>query len=1133
MPYVKPTLTASRIAATATKAFTHGYTQTLVAASQSSYASSNTNLGPLNASNLTGRFRTGQSQFQKFYNAVPSVRTGADVAPERPETANPESGLAQYYAAWHKDHRPDDVREWQQFQFAKRIEWKPPLEATRLRHYDHHAVVEDVSEEKDTALPRAGLKRAYTTSVIDDFRKEVLVTEARVTEESPNGEILRSKDEDDIVQAAFHGPARSDELLDQLPVSPADVSAPKQELAIRAGMEALPQEIRLEPTAASSAVSFKSTDGTATSEVDSYSAHFESLIAGRQYGDIPVLFEAMLRSGVKRPSQAAYRALLIAAVQLPRSKHQSVPKALEVYSDMLRRRVYPDTATYAVLINLLSSRALEVSVMKDDLDANHMRYRGLDAEGQLTFRSNQAEYDLLAEDNSLAIALKLLDASASRSATKTTELPHQTYTLLAAACAQSGKLPDMMRLYERMESKQMVPSADTFASMIAAFAKAGDLRSSVAWYDKYRALAVKNDEGVKSVVRNDNDVYASLIKAYGDCERIEGGRKFLDRIEAQIPDPVQLRELRDTVAVKAFIPLLLQGAASENVFEVTKDLTPQAWGASMCKICVTAADKNDFNVSMRAFDLLTRTQLNLAGPPIAMLALYIRNANVEGAEPYWRVLESFPATAHYVEPTTMRAIALIGIGQADRGLVQTRQMFSRVRDLCSDLQSRTEAVEQIDEAIGVIGRSMIGSRTPHSPASSAQLLHLMAENGGLVSPIAEHVVAEFGAEQISQLQPTDVNLLIRIQSQMILNEASLDIAGPARFAYLLENVVSRSILPDVPTENLIEKTLVNLNRSDLHHLWSGYRYPSEPVFPPTKLSTMSQLPPVAPAAVPPLQPAFDDSFDPYASRTDNKGSIAITDLLEKTQGRSSTNLNEALTKFRNMRRAGRHPRFYTYAKLIMGAAKENQLNLAHDILEMAKQDVPFQDQYRIVRYGWVTILDSMVAACLTVGRRDLAAKFHRDLLDMGAAPSANTYGLYITTLKESTKTFDEATEAVHIFQRAKSESVEPSSFLYNALIGKLGKARRIDDCLFYFSQMREAGIRPTSVTYGTIVNALCRVSDEKFAEQIFEEMEGMPNYKPRPAPYHSLMQFFLSTKRDRSKVLAYYERMRAKNIQPT
>ena len=200
---------------------------------------------------------------------------------------------------------------------------------------------------------------------------------------------------------------------------------------------------------------------------------------------------------------------------------------------------------------------------------------------------------------------------------------------------------------------------------------------------------------------------------------------------------------------------------------------------------------------------------------------------------------------------------------------------------------------------------------------------------------------------------------------------------------------------------------------------------------------------------------------------------------------------------------------------------------------MARADVPLLAQYRVVRYGWTSILDAMVGACLTMGKRGAAAQFHEELLDMGVAPTANTFGLYITTLKETAQTFDEATEAVKIFHRARSEGVEPSSFLYNALIGKLGKARRIDDCLFYFAEMRGLGIRPTSVTYGTIVNALCRVSDERFAEELFDEMEAMPNYKPRPAPYNSVMQFFLTTKRDRAKVLDYAARMEARGIAPT
>jgi len=234
-----------------------------------------------------------------------------------------------------------------------------------------------------------------------------------------------------------------------------------------------------------------------------------------------------------------------------------------------------------------------------------------------------------------------------------------------------------------------------------------------------------------------------------------------------------------------------------------------------------------------------------------------------------------------------------------------------------------------------------------------------------------------------------------------------------------------------------------------------------------------------------------------------------------------------------MRRAGRHPRYITYAKLISAAAREGKADLCHDILGMARSDVPLLPQYAVVRYGWSSILDAMVGACLTIGDRGLAEQYHQELLAMGATPSANTFGLYITTLKESTRTFDEASEAVKIFHRAKAEGVEPSSFLYNALIGKLGKARRIDDCLFYFAEMRALGIKPTSVTYGTIVNALCRVSDDKFAEELFDEMEAMANYKARPAPYNSMMQFFLTTKRDKAKVLEYYERMKSKGIAPT
>ena len=55
-------------------------------------------------------------------------------------------------------------------------------------------------------------------------------------------------------------------------------------------------------------------------------------------------------------------------------------------------------------------------------------------------------------------------------------------------------------------------------------------------------------------------------------------------------------------------------------------------------------------------------------------------------------------------------------------------------------------------------------------------------------------------------------------------------------------------------------------------------------------------------------PAFADNFDPYAASTDFRGSNIIAEELDNHRTDSVMALNSALCRFRNMRRAGRHPR---------------------------------------------------------------------------------------------------------------------------------------------------------------------------------------------------------------------------------
>lgn len=1091
MVYVKPTVHLSRFAGTALKSFTHGGAQTVVAASQASYAAQNTNATPL-ADNLLGRWRKQQKgSLRNVHHQIESARQHSShaVPNARPDPSHHDSGLEKYFDAWQKNQRPDiKEKEWQQFQFAKRLEWQPPTTVPEARAVEDSAVVdEDVEEIIREASNTPPLKRSYTTSALNDFGKLFGQDEAARAQvnDAIAEEIFRSKDDLEISPRS-----------QPLEIASVQESSVSEQLSISS-----PATVYTPP---------ESYEDLLASESQVYTDELVYLSQNEQYAEIPGLFQAMLRAGVQKPSPAAYHALLKSALGLTRGKHHKVPKALEVYSDMLRRKVTPDVATFGILIDLLAARASDSVAARKELEDRLTRYGGLEGQDKFMFRSNESQYTMLLEDSSLSIALTMFNR-ASQNASEL--LPSSVCASLVRACAEQGRVEDMSTVYDHMISRSMAVASSVFPPVIAAYGTAGNLKNAVASYDEYKELAVANTAGAHEMDRRDYQVYAALIKAHGSADRLKAGLKFLSAIQADVTDVKELEELRNTVALEALLPLALKDGTCHDAFDVSRALSGHAFASAMSKICVTAADSNLFEESLQAFDALANVSQDLAQPAMAMLAMHVRNANVEAAEQYWRILESAPAAMLFIEPTTMRAIALVATGQAERGLRQARRMFARVRDAQPEsAQART--ADRIDEAIEVIGRFMLSSKLPLPAAGSVELLRTMTDNGALIDHTAEHIMARFGPDQISRVSPADVELLLRIQAGMIVRESTADIAGPARFGCLLENIVAKAIMPSAETETMIERTLINIDNAELSRLWNTYRYPQTPVF--------------TPAPIP--APVVDESFDPYAARTDVKGSNAINELLERPHGRR---MNEALTKFRNMRRVGRIPRMFTYGKLIEGAAKENNSHMAHDILEMAKSDVPFDARYRVVRFGWQQILDHMVAGCLNLGRRDLAARYHQDMIELGFSPSANTFGLYITTLKENTKTFDEATEAVKIFHQAKSEGVEPSSFLYNALIGKLGKARRIDDCLFYFAEMRNLGIRPTSVTYGTIVNALCRVSDEKFAEEIFEEMESAANYKPRPAPYHSLMQYFLSTKRDRSKVLSYYERMRSKGIEPT
>ncbi|KAL9601083.1 MAG: hypothetical protein Q9219_002793 [cf. Caloplaca sp. 3 TL-2023] len=1105
------------------KTFTHGYAQSIVAATQSSYASSTTPLNQI-SNHAAGKIgKHGASQFHTTFqpsSASSSATANSGQPGSVPEDVRGDGSLGAYYEAWQK-HQWNNTggKQWKQFQFPLRIGWKGP----NARPDGKGMEKENARFYPEDLRGRGSLDRAYSSSAVDDLKQvEDIAAEAAAVAEVD--EAIAEEISTSQIATAFptnaisHNQASTD--INAIGISGAGLSQP--------GNSASPSE--QSPTL---------TGETVTTPISSASSDaVVQLHNSRRYAEIPAVFEMLLARGIQ-PSVQAYNGLLAAAVELPITKHQVVSKALSVYTSMLQCKVTPDDAFYTTLLEQLSLRAIEVHHTLREMDVKRRRFLNPttvrpETSSSFLMQSDESEYMILAEDDAIQNAIKVFDAAVTTTGGR--NFSSEIYRLLITACALHGRVEDMLRMHSHMEETLVTPVASMFPPMIEAFAQHGDLRSAVECYNGYKGLAIQCDSGCNTLVdRKDDEVYAAVVKSYARCGRNEAGNRFFSRIVKSFDSNAEaadgrLNAVQDSVITRGLVPHHTEAAEYAEALKIaeTQNLSASARNSALVDICIAAADNDDGIAATKAYEAIDSTSSEIPRATLSMLALHIREGHLDKARIFWPVIQqSSNIQLSLIEPTVMYSLALIEGGFITEGLQQARESFTRMR-ACTDVSNQIK--DKIDEAIELIGTFFATCQVVPSPQATMILLRAMSENNGPVSPVSENLLAGLGSLATSTMGWEDLMLLLRTEAAMIISGTFLqDVAHVARFEHIMDLVLPHSTILDEVTVEAIEQTLkaLEIHRPDLLTKWqNGRQTPKQPSDSPTMDSPNKSLASFTPVPYP-------GAYDPYAVTTDHKGSNVIVNILDSPRSRHGANLDEALSRFRNIRRVHRHPRYVVYSKLIAAAAKEGRSTEMFSILGTAWQDVPLLRQYPSVREGWISILDSMVGACLTVGDRTAALQYHQELLQLGSAPTANTFGLYITTLKESAKSLDEANEALDIFGRAQEEGVEPSSFLYNALIGKLGKARRIDLCRMYFTEMQERGIRPTSVTYGTMINAMCRVSDEWQAGKLFDEMESMPNYKPRPAPYNSLMQFFLSTKRDSSKVLEYYSRMLSKNIRPT
>lgn len=133
--------------------------------------------------------------------------------------------------------------------------------------------------------------------------------------------------------------------------------------------------------------------------------------------------------------------------------------------------------------------------------------------------------------------------------------------------------------------------------------------------------------------------------------------------------------------------------------------------------------------------------------------------------------------------------------------------------------------------------------------------------------------------------------------------------------------------------------------------------------------------------------------------------------------------------------------------------------VAHEVIATA---LPAERQLA----AWIQVEDFMLIAACHLGHLEQAGMHRARIIEQGMAPSADAYATMISSTKDTT---DDASVARELWEESQRYGVKPHLYLYNTIISKLSKARKAEQAIEFFRNMKAEGLKPSSVTYGAVI----------------------------------------------------------------
>ncbi|EAL17851.1 hypothetical protein CNBL1130 [Cryptococcus deneoformans B-3501A] len=869
-----------------------------------------------------------------------------------------------------------------------------------------------------------------------------------------------------------------------------------------------------------------------------------------------------------------YNACLIAALAI-RSPGQSIAPILEIYNELLEKDMIPDSMTYGAVIRALAMRERDVRGSQEIWE--RQKTWGLwrsEISGNQTWdpevaAENDANIEAYLAENNVLSAVRLFRAAALTGQAGRFVVSIHGTVLDALSKLEKPDVTVMEQLVEHAESHEVPGIISLYKHLFLAYAKIKDASALSQVWNKYRGLA-------KTASREDWAAACGQREAYD--VRIEGAMR--EPWDIVISAFIEVGELS-----KAFEVF---GEMAEVAEKKTKGEVPPATHRT-CGVLVTAlARAGEFDLALEWFNSLQASAIVTQNSPhrltlehtivlaeqlllkgrwfdAADVVIGLGGIRDELAQPSaqhslrtvaWKTnfalihhaARSIPEEAARTLARAQEVLAAVPIQLDLRTVVLHLTLLAqasdytnmiRVVDLISARKLPANTIQRLNDACDQIAKEDIPFKY------RIELIKAFGRHHADLTPfVAEKLIQAYISEKGRPVDERDLSkesLYILLDAftvveQKQVNEGEYDEA----LEQLMQDLAATDVSEDMKNANsnqavgyLVKNVIFRFGaeraRSMLGAVFGEQEatnlvQPVSPTFIQSETVSGSERP--SEAASPSQSHASSATSAPALSF-----SQTLTSSIERFTYRNPTITPlEAYALLRDGLSVSQVPRLEIILSLMDHLARRNDEPKVRELYELAQVVLNSLVRPDVQAQSWYSAENAMLIACCHLGYLEEAGLHRARIVQAGFTPSADAYATMIASSKDTT---DDALVARELWEEALGMGVKPHLFLYNTVISKLSKARKAESALDLFMRMKSERIRPSSVTYGAVINACCRVGDALSAETLFEEMTSQPNFRPRVPPYNTMMQFYLQTQPNRERFLYYYGALQRARVPPS